>query len=218
MPGRLRRHDRAQEQADVPQQHFAFTVSEADVDVAAAELRRRGIAIEGPMVHEWIPAKSLYFATPTATTSELCAHRCRADDRDGPADVHVVHPGIAVSGRVMFTPDLLPLGHHALHRPRRLRRAHARRDPFRPFWVMISGLVELAGAALVLTNRYPRLGAWMIFVFLVPVTITVHGAAMATATDETMFRIQQSFFLKGITMAGAALLITQLGVRRPAGD
>ena len=62
-----------QEQADVPQQHFAFTVSEADVDVAAAELRRRGIAIEGPMVHEWIPAKSLYFADPDGHDVELCA-------------------------------------------------------------------------------------------------------------------------------------------------
>jgi hypothetical protein len=29
-----------------------------------------------------------------------------------------------------------------------------------------------------------------------------------------MRAIQLSFFLKGITMAGAALLITQLGVRR----
>src|SRR5947207_12389443 len=51
-----------QEQAEVPQQHFAFTVSAADIDAAAGELRRRGIAAEGPMLHEWIPARSLYFA------------------------------------------------------------------------------------------------------------------------------------------------------------
>ena len=62
-----------QEQADVPQQHFAFTVTEGDIAVAAAELRRRGIAIEGPMVHEWIPAKSLYFADPDGHDVELCA-------------------------------------------------------------------------------------------------------------------------------------------------
>ena len=30
--------------------------------------------------------------------------------------------------------------------------------PFRPFWVMISGMVELAGAIMILTNRYPRSG------------------------------------------------------------
>jgi uncharacterized membrane protein YphA (DoxX/SURF4 family) len=131
-------------------------------------------------------------------------------------DVHVVHPGIALAGRVMFTlifflsgiTHFTSLDDYVALMPAAI--------PFRPFWVVISGLVELAGAALVLTNRYPRLGAWLIFLFLVPVTITVHGVAMATATDETMRRIQQSFFLKGITMAGAALLITQLGVRRRA--
>ena len=62
-----------QEQPDVPQQHFAFTVSEADIDVAAAELRRRGVAVEGPMLHDWIPARSLYFNDPDGHDVELCA-------------------------------------------------------------------------------------------------------------------------------------------------
>jgi uncharacterized membrane protein len=133
----------------------------------------------------------------------------------GELDVRVLHPGIAIAGRIMFTlifflsgiTHFTGLDDYVALMPAAI--------PFRPFWVMISGVVELAGAALVLTNRWPRLGAWLIFVFLVPVTVTVHGVAMATATDETMRRIQQSFFLKGVTMAGAALLITQLGVRRP---
>jgi uncharacterized membrane protein YphA (DoxX/SURF4 family) len=131
-------------------------------------------------------------------------------------DVYVLHPAIAVAGRVMFTlifflsgiTHFTGLDDYVALMPAAI--------PFRPFWVVISGVVELAGATLILVNRSPRLGAWLIFVFLVPVTITVHGVAMTTATDETMRRIQQSFFLKGITMAGAALLITQLGVRRRA--
>ena len=86
--------------------------------------------------------------------------------------------------------------------------------PFRSFWVMISGAVELIGAAMILANRAPRLGAWLIVLFLVPVTITVHGVAMVTAGDERTAAIQTSFFLQGITMTGAALLITQLGVKR----
>lgn len=53
-----------------------------------------------------------------------------------------------------------------------------------------------------------------IAIFLVPVTVTVHGVLMMTAPDETMQRIQLSFFLKGITMAGAALIFTQVGVSR----
>ncbi len=85
--------------------------------------------------------------------------------------------------------------------------------PFRAFWVIISGVVELIGATLIATNRYPRLGGWLIVIFLVPVTITVHGVGMVTAPDAHMQTIQTSFFLKGVAMTGTALLITQLGVR-----
>ena len=62
-----------EDRGDWPQQHFAFTVAPADIDAAAAELRRRDVAIEGPMVHEWIPARSLYFADPDGHDVELCA-------------------------------------------------------------------------------------------------------------------------------------------------
>lgn len=84
--------------------------------------------------------------------------------------------------------------------------------PLRPFWVVVSGVVELVGAALVVLNVQPRLGAWLIVLFLVPVTIVVHGVAMATAADPQTQAMQISFFLKGLAMTGAALLITQLGV------
>jgi putative oxidoreductase len=84
--------------------------------------------------------------------------------------------------------------------------------PFRPFWVVVSAVVELAGATLVLTNRWPRLGGWLLALFLVPVTIAVHGVAMTTDPDARMRQIQVSFFLKGVAMTGAALLVTQLGV------
>lgn len=87
--------------------------------------------------------------------------------------------------------------------------------PFREFWVLISGVVELIGAAMILCDRSARLGAWLIVVFLIPVTFTVHGYEMMFAEDERMRAIQLSFFLKGLAMTGAALLITQLGARHP---
>jgi hypothetical protein len=52
----------------------------------------------------------------------------------------------------------------------------------------------------------------------VPVTVTVHGWLMLHAPDEASRQIQISFFLKGVTMTGAALLITQLGVVRGTAD
>jgi lactoylglutathione lyase len=56
-----------------PRQHFAFTVAEAGLAAAVDELRRRGVAVEGPMTHEWMPARSVYFADPDGHDVELCA-------------------------------------------------------------------------------------------------------------------------------------------------
>ena len=129
-------------------------------------------------------------------------------------DLTVLHPAVAVTGRVLFALIFFLSG---------LTHFTGRADyvalmpaaiPFRDFWVLLSAVVELAGATLIVTNRRPRLGAWLLVVFLVPVTITVHGVAMVTDPDARMRAIQLSFFLKGVTMTGAALLITQLGVRR----
>jgi putative oxidoreductase len=88
--------------------------------------------------------------------------------------------------------------------------------PFRPFWVAISGVVELVGAAMILLNYRPRLGGWLIVLFLVPVTIVVHGTAMLTLPDPVMRAVNVSMFLKGLAMIGCALFITQFGVRRRA--
>ena len=86
--------------------------------------------------------------------------------------------------------------------------------PGRTFWVLVSGVVELLGAGMILFNRHAKLGGWLIVLFLVPVTITVHGYEMITAADAASRTMQMSFFLKGVAMTGAALLITQLGVRK----
>jgi len=129
-------------------------------------------------------------------------------------DVVVLHPAIAIAGRVMFALIFFLSGVAHFTDLNRFVALMPAAIPFRTFWVMISAVVELVGATLIVTNRYARLGAWLIVVFLVPVTITVHGVAMLTAPDQQMQRIQTSFFLKGVAMTGAALLITQLGVRR----
>jgi len=62
-----------QDGANGPLQHFAFTVDEAEIERAADRLRRSGVACVGPIVHEWIPAKSLYFTDPDGHDLELCA-------------------------------------------------------------------------------------------------------------------------------------------------
>ncbi len=123
-----------------------------------------------------------------------------------------LHPGIGVAGRIMFTLIFFLSGITHFTDIDRYVALMPAAIPGRVFWVLISGVVELAGAAMIAANRYPRLGAWLIALFLVPVTIAVHGVDMIANPDERMRAIQLSFFLKGVTMTGAALLITQLGV------
>jgi lactoylglutathione lyase len=62
-----------QESGEWPTQHFAFTVDEADIERAAEMLRQRHVDVEGPIFHEWMPAKSIYFADPDGHSLELCA-------------------------------------------------------------------------------------------------------------------------------------------------
>lgn len=66
-----------EDKSEWPTQHFAFTVAEADIDRAAEILKEKGIKIEGPVVHEWMPAKSVYFDDPDGNALELCAPMAR---------------------------------------------------------------------------------------------------------------------------------------------
>ena len=56
-----------------PPQHVAFTVRDTDIAAAAAALQEHGVSVEGPVYHEWMPAKSVYFSDPDGHELELCA-------------------------------------------------------------------------------------------------------------------------------------------------
>ena len=56
-----------------PAQHFAFRVEESDLESAAAALRARGVEVEGPIFHSWMPATSIYFSDPDGHQLELLA-------------------------------------------------------------------------------------------------------------------------------------------------
>ena len=66
-----------EDKGDWPKVHFAFTVAEADVERCAELLRGRGVEVEGPVLHEWMPARSLYFSDPDGHQLELCAPLAR---------------------------------------------------------------------------------------------------------------------------------------------
>ena len=62
-----------EDRGEWPRQHFAFTVEEDDIERATDHLRERGVEVDGPHFHQWMPAKSVYFADPDGHDLELCA-------------------------------------------------------------------------------------------------------------------------------------------------
>lgn len=125
------------------------------------------------------------------------------------------HITLNVVGRVLFTSLFILSGvTHFTNIPYYIS-LMPEAAPYPLFWIFLSGLVELTGALLILFNWHPRLGGWLIVIFLLPVTVVVHGYEMMNAESDVIRALQQAHFLKGFALTGAALLITQLGVSQP---
>jgi putative oxidoreductase len=127
-------------------------------------------------------------------------------------DVTIISPAIGITARILFTLIFFLSGITHFTSMSDYINLMPAPIPFRAFWVLISAVVELVGAAMILFNYRPRLGAWLIVLFLVPVTIVVHGTAMIMLPDQVMRTVNVSMFLKGLAMIACALFITQLGV------
>ncbi|MDX1582822.1 MAG: DoxX family protein [Thermoanaerobaculia bacterium] len=74
--------------------------------------------------------------------------------------------------------------------------------------VIVSGLLLLAGGALILLGYKPRAGAWAIVVFLVPVTFMMH---QFWGIDDPQQRMSEMInFMKNMALLGAALMIATI--------
>ena len=116
---------------------------------------------------------------------------------------------VLIAGRVSFGLIFLMSGWtHFL--PGTIQYAASTGLPFAGFLVPASGVLAALGALSLITGWHARIGAWMIVAFLVPVTLTMH--AFWNVTDPNMHAMQMAMFMKNVSMFGAALVFTQLGV------
>jgi putative oxidoreductase len=81
--------------------------------------------------------------------------------------------------------------------------------PWASIAVPLSGVLALAGGLSILLGYRARLGAWLIVLFLIPVTLMMHQ--FWTVRDPMMAQIQMILFMKNVAMLGGALLISQFG-------
>jgi len=81
--------------------------------------------------------------------------------------------------------------------------------PLASILVPLSGVLAIAGGLSILLGYRAKIGAWLLVIFLIPVTLMMHK--FWGVHDPMMAQIQMAMFLKNVAMLGAALLITQFG-------
>jgi putative oxidoreductase len=81
--------------------------------------------------------------------------------------------------------------------------------PFASVAVPFSGVLALAGGLSILLGYRAKIGAWLIALFLIPVTLMMHK--FWTVHDPMMAQIQMVMFMKNMAILGGALLISQFG-------
>ena len=81
--------------------------------------------------------------------------------------------------------------------------------PIPQFLVPLSGIIAFLGGASILLGFKARIGAWLLILFLIPVTLFMHH--FWTFQDPTMYQMQKINFMKNVSMIGAALLIANFG-------
>jgi putative oxidoreductase len=87
--------------------------------------------------------------------------------------------------------------------------AAAHRVPLPGLLVPLSGLIALVGGLSVLLGFQTRLGAWLLVIFLVPVTLVMHN--FWSLSDPVALQVQKAMFMKNVTMLGGALVISYFG-------
>jgi len=75
--------------------------------------------------------------------------------------------------------------------------------------VPLSGILALLGGVSVAFGLYARLGAILLAVFLIPVTLMMHR--FWALADPMQRQLQQVMFLKNLSMLGATFILIYLG-------
>lgn len=81
--------------------------------------------------------------------------------------------------------------------------------PMASFLVPLSGVIAIVGGLSILLGYKARLGAWLIVIFLIPVTLMMHK--FWGVDDPVWVSMQQAMFMKNLSMLGAAFLIAYFG-------
>lgn len=115
---------------------------------------------------------------------------------------------IVVAGRALFA-FIFILSSPRLFQQGSINAAAQHGLPLAQILVPLSGVVAALGGLSILLGYRTRIGAWLIAIFLLVVTLVMHN--FWAVADPAMAQTQMVNFLKNVAMLGGALLITQFG-------
>lgn len=116
--------------------------------------------------------------------------------------------GLELLGRVLFS-AIFVLGGAKNLSPHAIQAAEAQGAPLASLAVPFAGMLAFAGGLSVLFGFRARAGAWLLVLFLAPVTFVMHR--FWAIADPQLAQLQLTMFLKNLSMLGGALLLTRLG-------
>lgn len=115
---------------------------------------------------------------------------------------------VVVAGRFFFTLIFLLSGFRHFSQPT-IAFAASHGVPLASMAVPFSGILALAGGLSILLGYRAKLGAWLIVLFLIPVTLMMHK--FWGTSDPMQAQTQMIMFMKNVSMLGGALVVSQLG-------
>ncbi len=115
---------------------------------------------------------------------------------------------VVLLGRILFSLIFANtiIGHFS---PQLVGYAASQGVPAPSFLVPFSGIIAFIGALSIMFGYKARLGAWLIVIFLVPVSFWMHD--FWNMSDPTQAQMNTIMFMKNMSMLGGALLITYFG-------
>lgn len=81
--------------------------------------------------------------------------------------------------------------------------------PFPMFLVPLSGLIALLGGLSILLGYKAKLGAWLLIIFLFPITFVMHR--FWEVQEGHIILLQSYCFMKNLSLLGACLMIAYFG-------
>jgi len=117
---------------------------------------------------------------------------------------------IPLIGRILFSSFFLMSSmNHLLKRTEMVPYAKSAGVPMAELAVPLTGLMILAGGLSILLGYHPKVGAWLLVIFLIPTSFYMHR--FWGIEDQMQSMNQMIMFMKNMVIIGGALLIAYFG-------